>query len=113
MNNTIEYKGYVGSVEFSEKDELFFGKIQGIRSAILYEGVDAKSLINDFHASVDSYLEACENDGVKPEVAFKGSLNIRLDPELHKRAAIRALAYQQSLNSFIRDAVKEKLDKVV
>ena len=57
MNNTIEYKGYVGSVEFSEKDELFFGKIQGIRSAILYEGVDAKTLINDFHASFDIHIE--------------------------------------------------------
>ena len=38
MNNIMEYKGYVGSVEFSEKDEVFYGKVQGIRSLISYEG---------------------------------------------------------------------------
>ena len=27
MNNTMEYKGYVGSVEFSEEDALFYGKV--------------------------------------------------------------------------------------
>ena len=30
MNNTIEYKGYVGSVEFSESDEYGSSKINGI-----------------------------------------------------------------------------------
>ena len=29
MKNTIEYKGYIGSVEFSETDALFFGKVWG------------------------------------------------------------------------------------
>ena len=38
MNNTMEYKGYVGSVEFSENDNVLFGKVQGIRSLISYEG---------------------------------------------------------------------------
>ena len=38
MNNTMEYKGYVGSVEFSEEDVIFYGKVMGIRSLISYEG---------------------------------------------------------------------------
>ena len=36
MNNTIEYRGYVGSIEFNAEDQLFFGKVQGIRSLISY-----------------------------------------------------------------------------
>ena len=36
MNNTIQYKGYIGSVEFSEEDGLFYGKVMGIRSLISY-----------------------------------------------------------------------------
>ena len=36
MNNTMEYKGYVGSVEFSEEDALFYGKFLGIRALISY-----------------------------------------------------------------------------
>ena len=28
--NTLKYKGFVGSVAFSEKDNVFFGKIEGM-----------------------------------------------------------------------------------
>ena len=39
MNNTIQYKGYVGSVEFSEEDSIFYGKVLGIRSLISYDAI--------------------------------------------------------------------------
>ena len=109
MNNTIEYKGYIGSVEFSEADGVFFGKVQGIRSLISYEGSTAKDLVDDFHGAVDDYLALCEEEGTAPETAYKGSLNVRLGGDLHKRAAVYAMAHQQSLNSFIEDAVRDKL----
>lgn len=50
MSNTMEYKGYVGSVEFSEKDGVFFGKVMGIRAMISYEGENAHDLVGDFTA---------------------------------------------------------------
>ena len=59
MNNTIQYKGYIGSIEFSEEDRLFYGKVMGIRSLISYEGKSAAELIDDFHNAVDDYLEMC------------------------------------------------------
>ena len=34
----MEDNDYVGNVEFSEEDEVFFGKVIGIRSLISYEG---------------------------------------------------------------------------
>ena len=74
----MEYKDYIGSVEFSEKDGLFFGKVQGIRSLISYEGATASELIEDFHGAVDDYLALCEEEGEQPEIAYKGSLNVRL-----------------------------------
>ena len=52
MNNTMEYKGYLGSVEFSEEDALFYGKILGIRVLVSYEGSNARELIADFHSAV-------------------------------------------------------------
>ncbi len=45
MNNTIQYKGYIGSVEFSEEDSIFYGKVMGIRSLISYEGESARELL--------------------------------------------------------------------
>lgn len=105
MKNTMEYKGYVGSVEFSEEDEKFFGKVQGIRSLISYEGTTARELIEDFRSAVDDYLELCQAEGKEPETAYKGSFNVRIAPELHKRAAVYALSNNISLNSFVEHAI--------
>ena len=112
MKNTMVYKGYIGSVEFSEEDGLFFGKVQGIRSLISYEGESAAELVSDFHGAVDDYLSFCEESGTQPEVPYKGSLNVRLGQDLHRRAAVYAISQAQSLNSFIEEAVREKLASV-
>ena len=106
MNNTIQYKGYVGSVEFSEKDGLFFGKVRGIRSLISYEGENAQELLSDFHAAIDDYLHACEAEEKEPDVAFKGSFNVRLSPELHRKLFIYTTAHQMSINKYIEDTLQ-------
>ena len=107
MNNTIQYKGYIGSVEFSEEDSIFYGKVMGIRSLISYEGESARELLEDFHGAVDDYLESCKAEGKEPEVAFKGSFNIRLSPELHKRIYIYAAAHQMSMNRYIEEILEK------
>ena len=93
MSNTMEYKNYVGSVEFSEEDACFFGKVMGIRALISYEGTTATELINDFHGAVDDYLALCEAEGKEPEKAYKGSFNVRVSPELHKQAVVYAASH--------------------
>ena len=107
MNNTIQYKGYIGSVEFSEEDSIFYGKVMGIRSLFSYEGESARELLEDFHGVVDDYLESCKAEGKEPEVAFKGSFNIRLSPELHKRIYIYAAAHQMSMNRYIEEILEK------
>lgn len=109
MSNTINYQGYIGSVEFSEADGIFFGKVLGIRALISYEGKNAEELISDFHGAVDDYLELCEADGIEPEKAYKGSFNVRISPELHKQVAICAMEANISLNSFVENALRSKV----
>ena len=109
MNNTMEYKGYVGSVEFSEEDALFYGKVLGIRALISYEGTNATELVADFHGAVDDYLELCAQSGTEPEKAYKGSFNVRISPELHKQAVIAAMSHNMSLNSFVETSIQQAL----
>ena len=109
MSNTMEYKNYVGSVEFSERDGVFFGKVMGIRSLISYEGTTAKELVDDFHGAVDDYLELCAAEGKEPERAYKGSFNVRVSPDLHKQAVIYASSRQMSLNSLVEQALRNSL----
>ncbi|MCI6714242.1 MAG: type II toxin-antitoxin system HicB family antitoxin [Lachnospiraceae bacterium] len=112
MSNSMEYKGYVGTVEFSEEDKMLYGKVLGIRTLISYEGASAAELVEDFHGAVDEYLALCESEGKKPEIAYKGSFNIRISPELHRRAAISAMEQQISLNKFVENAVVNLLDTI-
>ena len=109
MNNTIQYRGYIGTIEFSEEDALFFGKVMGIRSLISYEGKNANELISDFHSAVDDYLAVCEAEGREPEKAYKGSFNIRISPELHKQLVVCATSRQMSLNSFVENALRKSV----
>lgn len=105
MNNTIEYKGYIGSVEFSETDGVFHGKVQGIRALISYEGTNPQELIEDFHNAIDDYLLLCEEEHIEPEKAYKGNFNVRISPELHKKAVVYAYSQQISLNKVMEDAL--------
>ena len=106
MNNTMEYKGYIGSVEFSEEDGILFEKVMGIRALISYEGETGKELLADFHGAVDDYLSLCSEKGIEPERAYKGSFNVRISPELHKKVAVCAASRQLSLNSFVENALR-------
>ena len=105
----MEYKGYVGSVEFSEEDGLFYGKVMGIRALLSYEGTTAAELVSDFHGAVDDYLALCEQTHQTPEKAYKGSFNVRISPELHKQAVAAAMAHNMTLNSFVESSIAQAL----
>jgi len=106
MSGTMKYRGYVGSVDFSEEDGVLFGKILGIRSLIMYEGKDCTEIVTDFHEAVDDYLLACEEHGIAPEVPYKGSFNVRITPSLHERLARYAISAGRSLNSCVQEALE-------
>lgn len=63
----MEYKGYTGSIEFSAEDNVYFGKIIGIRSLISYEGENKEQLFEGFKGSVDDYFTLCVENGIVPE----------------------------------------------
>ena len=67
MNDMMEYKGYFGSVQYSDDDEVFCGKVAFIRSLISYEGESVKELKQAFCEAVDDYLELCQQNGKRPE----------------------------------------------
>ncbi len=106
MNNMLEYKGFYGTVEFSENDNILFGKVIGINSLISYEGDSVKSLREDFEGAVDDYIEMCKENGVEPEKVYKGSFNVRISPELHKSLVLFATSRGETLNSTVEEAIK-------
>jgi predicted HicB family RNase H-like nuclease len=105
----MNYKGYIGSVEFSEKDTAFHGRVSGIKALISFEGDSVSSLTEDFHNAIDEYLEWCSQTGKEPEKPFKGSFNVRIGSELHRKAALAASARGVSLNTLVEDAIRQNV----
>jgi predicted HicB family RNase H-like nuclease len=66
MSQTLQYKGYDGSVEYSAEDRLLHGRLLGIRDAIVFEGADVDSLEFNFRAAVDEYLAFCAAEEKTP-----------------------------------------------
>ena len=109
MSQTLDYKGYNGSVLYSAEDKVLHGRIVGIRDVVSYEGKDVKGLETNLRAAVDAYLRFCQEEGKKPDAPFKGSFNVRLSPDLHKRAALYAEEHDRKLNSVVLEALQEFL----
>jgi len=105
MANVIEYKGYIGSINYSPDDKCFYGKLEMIDDLVTFEATNAQELEDNFHAVVDDYLETCEALGREPQKVYKGVFNVRIEPELHKRVYQEAIKAGLSLNAFVRNAL--------
>ena len=110
MKNTINYKGYYGSIEFSDEDNVFFGRIIGINDRITYEGDSVHTLRHDFEEAVDEYLEICKQLGKEPEKDYKGTFNVRITPALHRQLALYSTASGKTLNSAVEEAIRNYLE---
>ena len=111
MTSLLEYKGYIGSVEYNDDDEIFHGRLEFIRDLVTYEGADAKGLKQAFHEAVDDYLELCAQEERRPDVPLKGSFNVRPGRDLHRRAMIYARRKGLNLNTVMSDALRRYLDR--
>ena len=110
MKNLMEYKGYHTKIEFDAESMSLRGKIEGINDYIDFEAEDISNIEKEFHAAVDDYLEFCKEVGKDPEKEYKGTFNVRISPELHKKLALRALKDNRSLNAEIEKALSLFVD---
>jgi predicted HicB family RNase H-like nuclease len=105
----MEYKGYLGTVEYDAEAKLFHGDIINTRDVITFQGTTVEEIDRAFRDSIDDYLVWCKEDGVEPEKPYSGKFNLRLSPELHKEVAIRAKKLKMSINSFVEKAITDEI----
>jgi len=105
----MNYQGYQGTIEPQLEDGRLYGKIAFIRDLVTYEAETLPQLESEFKKSVDGYLADCAELNKEPDKPFKGSLNIRIGSELHRAAALTAC--DKSLNAFICEAIREKVER--
>lgn len=105
MSNTMSYKGYSARVEYDDEDGIFTGRIAGIRDAVGFHADSVAELREAFHEAVEDYLETCARVGKEPQKAFSGQMMFRVNPELHRKAAVAAELAGKSLNQWAEEVL--------
>jgi len=105
----MEYKGYLGTVEYDAQAKVFHGDIINTRDVITFQGKTVNEIERAFKESIDDYIAWCEEEGEEPEKPYSGKFNVRLSPELHRQIAILAKKRRMSLNSFVEKAITNEI----
>ena len=111
MSSLMEYKGYHGKVEYSAEEKLFHGRVIDIDDTIAFAGASVEEREKTFKSAIDGYVEWCEQIGKQPAREYKGSFNVRVSSDLHREASLAAAATGITLNQYVSDAIKEKLQR--
>ncbi len=107
MTNIMTYSGYSARVEYDDEDEIFFGRFAGIRDGVSFHGNTVAELRAAFHESVDDYIKTCAKAGKEPQRSFSGNVMFRINPELHRRAALAAELAGVSLNQWAERVIEK------
>jgi len=104
--NAMTYKGYTARIEYDERDNIFAGRILGIRTIISFHGETVAGLREEFELAIKDYLADCKEQGVHPEKPASGKLLLRVPPEIHGRALVAAQAAGKSLNQWATEVLQ-------
>ncbi|MCD9024284.1 type II toxin-antitoxin system HicB family antitoxin [Cohnella silvisoli] len=111
----MEYKGYIGRVEYDDEAKILHGEVINIRDVITFQATNVDDIESAFRDSVNDYIDFCAEEGEEPEKPFSGKFVVRLTPEQHRLISLAAKVSDKSLNSWVtehlyRDAEKELED---
>lgn len=109
--NTMTYNGYAARIEFDDEDDIFVGHIAGIRDIIGFHSDTVGGLRNAFKEAVDSYLDTCRNTGQAANRPYSGQLMVRVDPQVHARAALAAELSGKSLAKWTEERLREDAER--
>jgi predicted HicB family RNase H-like nuclease len=107
----MEYKGYVGDIEYDHELGIFHGRVVGLRDVITFQGATAKTLDRAFRVSIDDYIAFCGKRGELPEKPLSGKFIVRTTPELHRRLAVIARKKGLSVNKAVHEAMVQYVAK--
>ncbi len=107
----MEYKGYIGHVEFDDEAEIFHGEVINTRDVITFQGKSVDEIKLAFRDSVEDYLEYCAKLGQEPEKPFTGKFMLRIPPDLHRKIYVAAKQSGESINAWIKEQLTHSVER--
>lgn len=105
MTNVLTYRGFTARVAFDAQDSVFVGRVLGVRDTITFHGETVDELRSDFEGAIEHYVADCALTGRSPEKPASGRLMLRIPPQVHAAAALRAEAEGKSLNQWATEVL--------
>lgn len=102
----MEYKGYIGKVDFDDEAGIFHGEVVNTRDVITFQGESVAELKRAFHDSVNDYLAFCEERGEESDKPFSGQFVTRIPPDLHRKVNVAASLSGKSLNAWVTEQLQ-------
>jgi predicted HicB family RNase H-like nuclease len=107
----MKYKNYIGHVVFDDEANIFHGEVINTRDVITFQGSSVDEIQKAFKESIDDYLAFCAERGENPDKPFSGKFNLRLSPELHRKAWALAKEEHISLNNWVIETIKKAVNE--
>ncbi len=107
----MQYKGYVGHVEFDAEAGILHGEVLGIRDVVTFQGSSIAEIEKAFRDSVDDYLAYCQQLGQEPDKPCSGKFVVRPGSQLHRKLNQVAAIDGTSLNSWVVARLQEAVEK--
>ncbi|MBB2156644.1 type II toxin-antitoxin system HicB family antitoxin [Gluconacetobacter diazotrophicus] len=107
MNNVMTIGGHRAVVQFDPEIGMFRGEFVGLSGGADFYADSVAGLQREGETSLRVFLEMCAEKGIDPVRHYSGKFQVRVNEELHARAAEAAAARGVSLNQFVQDAIAE------
>jgi predicted HicB family RNase H-like nuclease len=105
--NAMTHKGRVARIEFDNRDNIFVGRVLGLRAMISLHGENVKELRAEFKTAIDAFLKDCKEQGISPKKPASGKILLRVPPEVHGAALVAEQAAGKSLNQWATEVLHE------
>jgi predicted HicB family RNase H-like nuclease len=103
----MEYRGYVGVIEYDPDEEHFHGTIVNLaHDGITFAGRSVDELKAGLMESVEDYLAFCAERGEEPEKPFSGTFLVRTTPRIHGAVALAATKARKSVNAWVSETLE-------
>ena len=107
----MEYKGYLGLVEYDDEAGILHGEVINLRDVITFQGETVQELRRAFQESVDDYLAFCIGRNEAPERPYSGTFTVRVPPELHRDAVLQARSRNKKKKQTARNRMGRRCGK--
>jgi predicted HicB family RNase H-like nuclease len=108
----MEFKGYLGRVEFDDEAGIFHGEVINTRDVITFQGATVHELRRAFRDSVEEYLAFCQERGEEPDKPFSGQFVTRIHPDLHRRISLAATMAGMSVNAWVTEQLERSVQQL-